>query len=259
MAKRNLAGARTILTGASSGIGRELTRELARHGARLIITSRREDRLRQLEAEIAAAGGEAVAVVGDVTDDALRRQLLTTAEERWGGLDLLINNAGIGHFGPFRESDPDRVRRTLEVNFFAPVELIRAALPYLVRGRSPMIVNVSSVLGHFAVPNKSEYCASKFALHGFSDALRMELMRDGVDVLVISPSTTATEFFDKAQPDPEQRPRRGMSPVKVARRTVRAIRQGKREVVFSVEGNFAVWADRLAPGLMTRILAKYGG
>ncbi len=258
MAKRDLTGARTIVTGASSGIGRELAHELAHHGARLVVTSRREDRLRELEAELVAAGGEAVAVVGDVTEDSLRRQLLETAVARWGGLDLLVNNAGMGVFGPFRESDPQRVRRIMEVNFFAPVELIRAALPHLMNGQAPMIVNVSSVLGYFATPNKSEYCASKFALHGFNDALRMELMADGVDVLLVSPSTTSTEFFDKAEADPDQRPRRGMSPKKVARRTVRAIRQGKREVVFSLEANLAVWGDRVMPGPMSRILAKYG-
>jgi short-subunit dehydrogenase len=108
----------------------------------------------------------------------------------------LVNNAGIGAIGPFAEASPERLRKIMEVNFFAPAELIRSALPLLEAGKRPLIVNVSSVLGHRGIPKKSEYCASKFALHGFSDALRCELAPRGIDVLLVSPSTTATEFFD---------------------------------------------------------------
>jgi short-subunit dehydrogenase len=259
MTKRNLLGARAILTGASSGIGLELAKELARRGVRQVLTARREDRLRDLEREVATLGGEAVAIPGDITDVTLRRRLVETARERFGGLDVLINNAGMGVFGRFDEADSERLRQTFEVNLFAPVELIRAALPLLKQGRKPIIVNVSSVLGHFAMTGKSEYCASKFALHGFSDALRMELYRDGIDVLVVSPSTTATEFFEKAEAEPGRRPRRGMSPGKVARGTVLAMEKGRREVIFSLEGTAAVWADRLAPGLLSKLFARYGG
>jgi short-subunit dehydrogenase len=118
-------------------------------------------------------------------------------------------------------------------------------------------VNVSSVLGHFAMPGKSEYCASKFALHGFSDALRMELAPEGIDVLLVSPTTTATEFFDKAEADASQRPTRGMSPAKVARDTVEALRRGRREVIFSWTAKAAIWGDQIAPGAMSRVLSKY--
>lgn len=259
MAHRKLSGSRAILTGASSGIGRELARELSQRGARLVLTARREDRLQALERELRDGSGEVISVPGDITDPALRQRLIETAERELGELDLLINNAGMGVFGPFAEADEARLRQTFEVNFFAPVELIRAALPLLKQSRRGMIVNVSSVLGHFAVPLKSEYCASKFALHGFSDALRMELRAEGVDVLLVSPSTTATEFFDKAEHDPHRRPKRGVSPAVVARKTVRAIQQGKREIILSPEGNLGVWGDRLAPGMMNWLLAKFGG
>jgi short-subunit dehydrogenase len=258
MQRRKLAGARAILTGASSGIGWELAREFARRGVRQVLTARREDRLRALERDVAELGGEAVSVPGDITEGGLRRRLIDTARDRFGGLDLLVNNAGMGLFGPFEEADADRLRRTFEVNFFAPVELIRDALPLLKQGVKPIIVNVSSVLGHFAMAGKSEYCASKFALHGFSDALRMELYRDGVDVLTVSPSTTATEFFEKAHAEPDRRSSRGMAPAKVARGTVRAIERGKHEIVFSLEGRAAIWADRLTPRVLSKVLARYG-
>jgi short-subunit dehydrogenase len=258
VARRKLPGARAILTGASSGIGRALALELARRKVRQVLTARRQDRLQELEREIATLGGESVSVPGDITDEALRRRLVETAQQRWGGLDILINNAGMGLFGPFQEADSDRLRQTFEVNFFAPVELIRAALPLLKQGNHPIIVNVSSVLGHFAMMDKSEYSASKFALHGFSDALRMELSSEGVDVLTVSPSTTATEFFEKAHAEPDRRSRRGMSAEQVARGTVRAMERGKQERIFSLEGRAAIWADRLTPRLLSKLLARYG-
>ena len=259
MARRTLSRSRAILTGASSGIGRALARELARRGVRLILNARREDRLRELESEIRSDGGAAHCAPGDVSDPSLRRRLVETAKRELGGLDLLVNNAGMGRFGPFADSDEARLRQTLEVNFFAPVELIRDALPLLRTGERPMIVNISSVLGHVAMPHKSEYCASKFALHGFSDALRMELRSAGIGVLVVSPSTTATEFFDKAENDPGRRPKRGMSPEKVARKTARAMERGRREIILSPEGSLAVWADRLTPGWLNWAMARWGG
>ncbi len=123
-----------------------------------------------------------------------------------------------------------------------------------------MVVNVSSVLGHRAVPGKSEYCASKFALHGFSDALRAELVFSQVDVLIVSPSTTESEFFDNVleRTDAEQRNRRGMSAQTVARKTVRAIERGRHEIILSSTGKILVWLDRLFPALADRLVARFG-
>jgi short-subunit dehydrogenase len=245
-----------IISGASSGIGRALARELAAARARLLLSGRREDRLRGLARELGGTHGPAVACVGDLTDPDQRAALIATATQQWGGLDILINNAGIGAVGLFRQSTPERLRRVMEINFFAAVELTRAALPLLRRGRDPAIMNVGSVLGHFAVPAKSEYCASKFALHGWSDALRMELAPDGIDVLLLSPSTTATEFFDRAGATSPAR-RRGMAPEIVARQAVRALRSGRRERILSAGGTLLVWCDRILPGLTDRVLARF--
>src|SRR5204862_1887651 len=120
------------------------------------------------------------------------------AIREFGGLDALVNNAGIGALGRFDQADEARLRQVMEVNFFAPAEFVREALPHLKAGNRPIVVNIGSVLGHRAVPEKSEYCASKFALHGFSDALRAELAPLGIDVLLVSPSTTTSEFFAAA-------------------------------------------------------------
>lgn len=261
MAKRKIAGRRTLITGASSGIGRELALELARHQATLILTARRRERLEEVARAVRDLGARVHLVAGDITNAELRRELLETAARELGGLDLLINNAGVGALGLFADAEPDRLRRVMEVNFFAPAELIRAALPLLSEGRQPMIVNIGSVLGHRAVPLKSEYCASKFALHGLSDAVRAELAHAGVDVLLISPSTTVTEFFDSVLETEAARPdhgSRGMPARTVARRTVAAIRAGRHEIILTIGGKLLVWLDRLCPPLVDRLVARFG-
>lgn len=259
MARRQIHGLRGILTGASSGIGYALATELAHRGARLIVVARREQRLRELVESVSGASGEIVPFVGDVVDAAVQQQSIELAVETFGGLDLLINNAGVGAMGPFAEASPERLRLVMDVNFFAAVELSRRALPALRQGVTPIIVNVSSVLGHRGVPGCAEYCASKFALEGFSQSIRAELAREGIDVLVVSPARTKTEFFDQAidgrgTPWPKIR---GMSSEAVARRTVRAIRRGQHRLIVSLGGKSLVWASRLFPGIVDRVLARY--
>lgn len=252
---------RTIVTGASSGIGRELALELGRGGAKLIVTARRGDRLQSLLSELSDLKAEAHAVVGDIVEPATRDTLLAAAQEHLDGLDALINNAGIGALGPFVEADEERMRRVMEVNFFAPIELTRLAVPTLRGGNRPLVVNVGSVLGHRAVPRKSEYCASKFAMHGFSDAVRAELAADGVDVLLVSPSTTSSEFFENVLDKEGHAQAFGwttMSPRTVARKTVRAIQRGRHEIILTPGGKLLVWLDRLCPPLMNRLLARFG-
>lgn len=261
MARRKLAGKRAIVTGASSGIGREIALQLAGQQVDVLVTARREDRLAKLVAELEALGVQARHVAGDITDSALRDNLLAVADEAFGGLDILVNNAGVGAIGPFADANPDRLPRILDINFFAPVELIRSALPMLHNGDQPIIVNVSSVLGHRAVPKKSEYCASKFALHGFSDALRAELSPDGIDVLLVSPSTTESEFFDNVLEDNARLPwlkLGGMRADRVAHKTVRAIAKGRHEIILTPGGKMLVWCDRLCPPLVNRLVARFG-
>lgn len=260
MATRSILGMRTILTGASSGIGLALARLLAKRGARLVLSARREERLTQLVDELKQGGGEAVAVAGDVTADEVRRELMETAKSQLGGLDCLINNAGIGGIGNFIDNDEARLRRIMEVNFFAPLELTRLAIPELRQGSKPILVNVASVLGHRAVPKKSEYCASKFALHGFSDSLRSELAPEHIDVLIVSPSTTETEFFDVAIGDKRKLPwlAKGQPPETVARAAVRAIERGLHEIILTAGGKGMVWFDRLMPTITDNLVTRYG-
>ena len=196
MPRRKLKDSVAVITGASSGIGQQLALQLSSQGVQLIANARREERLEALKQEVETSGGRLHMVAGDITEPATRKNIIQMASEQFGKIDILINNAGVGAIGTFAEASEERLRKIMEVNFFALTEMTREALPLLEKSTSqPIIVNISSVLGHRAVPLKSEYCASKFAVHGFSDSLRAELSRQNIDVLLVSPSTTASEFF----------------------------------------------------------------
>jgi short-subunit dehydrogenase len=257
MARRVLKQSRVLITGASSGIGRSLALELAGHQARLLLTARRAEHLARLAEQV--SDGEVHTAPGDVADDAHRQELVRWIRQHWGALDVLVNNAGIGAIGPFCQASPERLRRVMEVNFFAAVELTRACLPLLEQGRDPAIVNIGSVLAHVAVPLKSEYCASKFALRGWSDALRAELTGQGIQVLMVHPSTTSTEFFDQAidRQQPARRSRWSMPSEKVARATVAALVKGHPEVILSRSGRVLVWGSRITPAILRRLVGRF--
>ncbi|NQT11100.1 MAG: SDR family oxidoreductase [Planctomycetes bacterium] len=260
MTKREIEGSRAIVTGASSGIGREIALELARQDAALVVTARREERLRELAERIAGEGGRVRTVVGDLTEPATRRETVDAAIAEFGGLDMLVNNAGIGAVGLFEVADPQRVRKIMEVNFFSLVEMTRLALPALKEGNRSIVVNIGSVLGHRGVPYRSEYSASKFAVEGFSEAVRAEFGALGIDVLVVSPGATETEFAESVVEHTGEPSWPGFGPATaafVARQTVRAIRRGRHEIIPHRRGRLLCWLNRLSPTLVDRITARY--
>ena len=261
MPYRTLQDKRAVVTGASSGIGWHLVQQLTAEGVSVIACARRAELLSDLSKQVQSHGGTCIPFVGDITSEENRQKIMEVADRELGGLDILINNAGIGAMGRFDESAEARLRKVFEVNFFAITEMIRISLPSLKQGHTPIIVNMSSVLAHRAAPLKSEYCASKFALHGFSDALRAELANDSVDLLLVSPSTTDSEFFDHAIEDTtgkNWKTRGAMPPSIVASKTIRAMKKGKHEIILTHGGRLIVWMDRLIPGIANRIMARYG-
>jgi len=260
MARRDIQGSRVIVTGASSGIGRAIALELARQGGKVVCLARREDRLQSLAKEIVSLGGSIVCVAGDVTDAVARARCMEAAQSHFGGLDILVNNAGVGAIGPFETADPQRVRRIMEVNFFALVEMTRSALPLLKQGRRPMIVNISSILGRRGVPYNSEYAASKFAVHGFSESIRAEFVTAGIDVLVVGPGTTDTEFFDQvieSKGGPKWPEHKATTAEAVAQATVRAIRRGSHEITPYLWGKVLVLLNRFSPWLVDKLMERY--
>jgi short-subunit dehydrogenase len=188
-----------------------------------------------------------------VTKPEDRQAMVEAATRHFGGLDVLINNAGIGATGHFMDSEPEVLRQIFETNFFGLTETTRVFLPLLKQGVTPAIVNISSVVGKRALPARSLYSASKFAVAGFSEAIRAELAKDGIDVLVVSPGLTQTNFSKNML---EQKARmqmdhmRGMTSEEVAVATLKAIERGRLETTLTFKGKMLVLVNRFAPWIV---------
>ena len=175
------------ITGASSGLGRQLAHDLAARRCRVVLFARNADALAEAVAECEAAGGEAMAVTGDVTQPEDCERLIAKTTERFGGIDFLISNAGLSMWAKFEEvTDLNLFRRLMEVNYLGLVHTLHFALPAL-KKTGGLIVSIGSIQGKIAVPAHSGYVASKHALEGFCDTLRYELEETGVDILTVHP------------------------------------------------------------------------
>ena len=260
---RSLAGQVAVVTGASSGIGLATARALAQAGARLVLISRSEARLRAAALDVARAGGggpPALLESCDVTDPAAVQALADRVHQELGPPDVVVNNAGIGHWGPVVEAPLARIRAVLEVNFFGAVHCTKAFLPAMLERRRGTLVFVSSGFGVLPFPNTAAYCASKHALNGFAGALRAEVEPLGVRVLLVLPGGTRTAFFEaNAYPaDVLQRYllQRPVPPERVARALVRAVVAGRRRVVIGRLNDLGLRLVGLAPGLGSAFLAR---
>jgi 3-dehydrosphinganine reductase len=266
----SFAGSRVLLTGGSSGIGLELSRALLREGARVCIAARDEGRLtsavRQLSSE-AAAGADAVhGMVMDVTSQEAIAVGVKAAVEKLGGLDVLINNAGYALPGYIDELDDQAYVEMMAVNYFGPMRLSRACLPHFVAQRRGRIINVTSMLGFMGTFGYSAYCASKYALSGFSEALRQDVLPFGVHVHLCYPPTTLTAGLERENRDkpPEawaiEGKSRAFRPEQVARAILSGVRAGKFQIIVGLDSWFIWFAQRLAPWLVRfvtdRVLMK---
>jgi short-subunit dehydrogenase len=255
---RPLTDARILVTGASQGIGRALAALAATRGTRVLAVARSAELLDALAEETRARGGTLEILPADVTQADDRRRMVQAAVAAFGGLDVLVNNAGVGATGHLIDAGPERLRAIMEVNFFALAETTRAFLPLLRQGSRPAIVNISSVAGKRALPARSEYSASKFAVQGFSEALRAELAKDGVDVVIINPGLTQTNFSQNMLERKAKMPvdhMRGMTPEQVAAATLRALERGKKEVTLTFQGKLIALVARFLPRLADRFAA----
>ena len=256
---RPLAGRRILITGASSGLGRCLAEQAAAKGARLVLAARSADKLKEVEANLTAGGAEAVAVGADVTRAEDRQRMLDVAGERYGGLDVLINNAGIGSWGHFSGSSEAILRQIMEVNFFAPAELIRLAIPVLRRGQQPAFVNIASMCGRRGLPAWTEYSASKFALCGLTEALRGELVRFGIDILLVLPGLMRTSLRSNMLRN-EGRMKIDFAaglPVEIAAAQVlRALEKNQTETVLGQEARQILLVNRFLPRLVDYLMAR---
>jgi short-subunit dehydrogenase len=260
MANGAFAGRVVLITGASSGIGRAAARAYAAQGAHIVLAARRDEQLQEAAREVEALGVRALAVRCDITQPADVERLLRETEAAFGGLDVLINNAGLGLFGPVEALGEEQLRQVFEVNFFALVRVTRAALPLLRRKPGAQIVNVSSVLGHRGMPLLGGYCAAKAAVNALTESLRAELASENISVLLVSPGFTETEFRQtrlhakgwRQNPPPLKQ----MSAEEVAHAMVKASRRQRRDTILTLPGRLMVLANRLTPGLFDRVARR---
>ena len=253
--EKTLRGKVAVVTGASSGIGEATARELAWRGAAVVLVARSGEKLAVLERGISASGGRAVSVPTDVSDVGSVRTMVERAVDEFGGVGVLVNNAGLGLSGRVAELRAEDLRYVFEVNLIGALNCIQAVLPHMSPGGR--IINVSSVVGKRAIPKVGGYCATKSALNALTDALRVEVAGKGVTVTSVYPGTTSTAFKENSRrTGDEERGWRpgGVTPEKVAEKIARAAEKGDRDVYVTFRDRLFVAGTALFPGLADRIL-----
>jgi short-subunit dehydrogenase len=254
-----------VVTGASAGIGAALSLALAERGAKLVLAARDVAALEGVARELRGRGGEALVVRCDVAVQADCEALVKAAIERFGRIDIFVNNAGLSMWARFTEiTDLSLFERLMRVNYLGAVYCTHYALPHLLATRG-LLVAVSSLTGKVGVPTRSGYAASKHAMQGFFDSLRIELRGTGVDVLVVSPGFVATEIRARAlgtdgralgESPREERSGATMSLEECTALIVDAITHRRRELVMTRTARVGQWIRLLAPSLVDRLAAR---
>lgn len=243
-----------IITGASTGIGEEIAYQLTSAGAKLVLTARRVSELERVAEGVRARGGEAIIVSADVAREAECKNIIDAAIEKFGRIDILINNAGMTMWAKFEDiQDISIVERIMQVNYLGAVYCTHHALPHLKKSRG-RIVGIASLTGLVGVPTRTAYAASKHAMRGFFDSLRIELEETGVTVTMVYPGFVATGIRENAtgadgktakiNPVDESKV---MSVSECGRLIVNAIDQRKREEVMTLKGKLGQWLKLIAP------------
>ncbi|MBI5363512.1 MAG: SDR family oxidoreductase [Planctomycetes bacterium] len=248
---------RALVTGASSGIGAATARLLVEHGYHVALLARGEERLRALSTEL---GVERTLVLPcDLRDPAAIERAFARARQRLGGLDLLVNNAGLGYRARVEELDPELLRQTFETNVNGLLLACRAALPLLRTSPRPVVINVASVVGRRGIPGQAVYSASKAAVVSIGEALRLEWARDRIAVCTLSPALTATGFFE-TQPNPARLAPPDLARADPALRVAEAIlaldRAPRPEHSLRRKWSWLALLSILAPRLSDRVLAR---
>jgi len=253
-----MKGKVVIITGASSGIGRALAKEFYSRGATLVLGARRIDRLEAIKKEL--HDSNILCVKTDVAEEADCKRLIDLAIEHFGHIDVLINNAGISMRALFKDMDLEVMHRLMNVNFFGTVYCTKYALPYLLETKGSL-VGVISIAGHVGLPGRTAYSASKFAVRGFLDTIRIEHLKNGLHVLVAAPGFTASEVRKAAltangtpQGETPRNEDKMMSAETCAYHIAEAVRKRKRELILTfVEGKFTVFLGKFFPALLDRL------
>jgi len=252
-----------IITGATSGIGRGCAEVFGRAGAKIVFTGRDEKRMDEVKSTLSALHIEHSGYIMDVSQEKENEKLVANTIKKYGRIDILINNAGISMRALLEDLDMEVFRKVMDINFYGTVYLTKYALPYILQSKGT-IVGVSSINGHRGTPARTAYTASKYAMEGFFEALRTEVMKRGVHVLVVSPGFTGTNIRraalnERGEPQGES-PRdenQMMTPEKVASVIMKGIRKKKRDIVLTTQGKLVVFLNKWIPGIMDQIVYNH--
>lgn len=247
-----------IVTGASTGIGRATAVLAARNGARVLMAARSEEKLQELSTSLKEEGLHVMYVVTDVSREEDCRKMVEACVERFGTIDILINNAGISMRALFLKTEKEVLERLMQVNFWGTVYCTRYALPYILQNKGS-VVGVSSVAGFHGLPGRTGYSASKFAMHGFLETIRIEHLKEKLHVMVIAPGFTASDIRKHAltcdgseQGDSPRKEEKLMSPEYVAFWIFKGIRKRKRNKIMTWDGRLTALLQRIVPDMVDR-------
>ncbi|MGE0636501.1 MAG: SDR family oxidoreductase [Bacteroidia bacterium] len=249
-----------IITGASSGIGKACAIAFGKRGANIVISGRNKENLEQAAEELRKTNVQVLAVAGDVSNESDCKLLIEKTIEKFGGIDILINNAGISMRALFKDLQLDVIRKVMDINFWGTVYCTKYALPYLLKTKGS-VVGISSIAGYNGLPGRTGYSASKFAMQGFLDALRIENLKTGLHVLVACPGYTASNVRNAAlvadgssQGESPRDEEKMMSAEEVAEEIVKAVEKRKRTIVLTGQGKLAVWMNKFFPALTDKLV-----
>lgn len=252
----HIANRNVVITGASSGIGEALARDIARRGGRVVLAARRGDRLHAIATALRENGAEAHAVTCDVTRRAEIRALIRDAHQRLGSIDILINNAGVSAYGRFEYTGDADLQRLIAVNLLGPWYATVEALPFMRSQGGGLVVNVASVAALHGPPYLAAYAATKAGLAAMTQSQSTELADAGIRMMVVYPGYTDTELFaQERRTGGARRPRTAYAEVtRVARAIVRGIERERRSLVLSPEGHAVSYITRFLPSAMHGVM-----
>lgn len=251
-----------VVTGASSGIGEAVAREFAKNGSKVMLAARSENKLAEIVNTLKAEGCDASYVKTDVSIEEDCRNLIIKTVEKYGTIDILINNAGISMRASFLDVEMKVLHRLMDVNFWGTVYCTKYALPYLIQQKGSLI-GVSSVAGFHGLPGRTGYSASKFAMHGFLETVRIENLKRGLHVMIIAPGFTSTEIRQHAltangeEQGESPRDENSLdSPEYVARWILKGIVKKKRNKLLTWDGRFTALLQRIIPTVVDNAYYK---
>jgi dehydrogenase/reductase SDR family protein 7B len=249
-----------IITGGSSGIGKALAEEFGRHGAKIAITGRKKDALDEVVALLKTQNIEAIGIQGDVSVEEDNEKMVKATLEAFGKIDILINNAGISMRAPFIDVDLKVIKQVMDINFWGSIYATKYCLPEILKTKGS-VIGISSIAGFRGLPGRVGYSASKFALQGFLESLRTEMLKTGVHVMTACPGFTASNIRKKSltadgtsQGESPREENKMMTSEECAARIYKATVKRKKYIIMTTQGKMTVFLNKWFPGMMDKMV-----